>query len=109
MRCGFPVALRGIDPKNANLPGNLCRKRLSPAVLRHRIIWIFGSETNSLSTSPSASMKLSQIAGMAGITLYRDGEFEDLGFIQQRQESRLVFVENSRVASAVRRIPGISA
>jgi UDP-3-O-[3-hydroxymyristoyl] glucosamine N-acyltransferase len=57
----------------------------------------------------TTSHELSDIAGVAGISVFRDGGFLNLGFVQQHQPQMLVFLESDRYLAALQRNQHVSA
>jgi len=54
-------------------------------------------------------MRLSEISGVAGIAVQRDGDFQTLGFVSDSYRNLLVFLEDSRFLGALRQNPAVSA
>jgi UDP-3-O-[3-hydroxymyristoyl] glucosamine N-acyltransferase len=54
-------------------------------------------------------MRLSEIGEVAGIAVRRDGDFQTLGFVSDRQQNLLVFLEDARFLRALRQNPTVSA
>lgn len=54
-------------------------------------------------------MRLNAVAEYAGIQVLKDGGFANLGFIWQRQERMLVFLESARFRGALLRNPNVCA
>ena len=57
----------------------------------------------------TTSHELTDIAGVAGISVLRDGDFLNLGFVQQHQQQMLVFLESDRYLAALQRNQHVSA
>jgi UDP-3-O-[3-hydroxymyristoyl] glucosamine N-acyltransferase len=54
-------------------------------------------------------MRLSHVCDPSGLTLQRDGEFHNLGFLCHRYESMMVFLEERRFAAPLRRNESVCA
>ena len=54
-------------------------------------------------------MRLSEVAEVAGITVVRDGDFENLGFVQQELPRQLVFLEDARYQRRLLRNRAVAA
>ncbi|PYT13341.1 MAG: hypothetical protein DMG59_20695 [Acidobacteria bacterium] len=54
-------------------------------------------------------MRLSEVAGLGGAAVRRDGEFQNLGFLSDKQDGMLLFLESPRFARAVGRNGGVRA
>src|SRR5262249_17713458 len=54
-------------------------------------------------------MLLSEIEELAGVAVKRDGEVQSLGFVYDRREGLLVFLETSRFLRALRRNKSVRA
>lgn len=54
-------------------------------------------------------MRLGEIGGAADLAVVRDGDFQSLGFIADRHQGLLVFLENSKFLAALRRNQSVSA
>src|SRR5437764_12805889 len=53
--------------------------------------------------------RLSDIAGIADISVLRDGDFLNLGFVQHQDPQMLVFLESDRYLAALQRNQHVSA
>ena len=54
-------------------------------------------------------MRLTEVAGSAKFTVLRDGDFRNLGFLDDRHESQFVFLESRQFLAALLRCPNIHA
>src|SRR2546423_6741395 len=58
---------------------------------------------------PATNHQLSDIAGVADISVVRDGGFLNLGFVQHQEHQMLVFLESDRYLAALQRNQHVSA
>src|SRR5258708_12577466 len=54
-------------------------------------------------------MRLTEVARSADITVLRDGDFRNLGFLDDRHESQFVFLESQQFLAALLRSENIRA